>query len=999
MSNITVYITANNKSITYGDSLPQFDYQITFEDGNDHSNDIIIGNNPISIELLSNNQTNYDPTRTYQIILDPTKFTADNSVNTYIFDNLVSFTNGTLTVNKKELVVSVNNIRKNYDGNYLTQSDCSVGITGYVYNDTINSLIGSLTYSGSAFTNKDAIRNGSYTISVSGYSSDNYFFTYNDGTLIIDPISLKFMVDSVEKTYDNIPFTSSSCSVDLSNPVSPTNYVNGESSANLNGTIIYDGTCINAVLAKTDNGDQSDYYTITASGLTNNNYNIEFISGKLFIYRKPLTITAHSITKMYNGQTLSSSSFTVIYNDFISGENESSLSGSLSFNSECLNAVNYNPSGYPITPSGFTSNNYKITYVSGTLTINKVTLTLFTKDRNSMNQTPQYVYGTTWDTLDYSPYYTIGGYVNNEDYNSANITGKPTFWIQNLNVGDKLNAGYYNTTLFDIGSLSSQNYSFQINNSGVDYYPQIAITKATLTLSPKQPTSSYTYGDSINYTDLYSISGYVLNDNFNNTSLINQSPIIMFGENRYISGSRMNAGTYDISLNSDISGLNDNNYNFSISNPSTLPTVIINKKQASIAYNPAPITAVYGDSNITATIFNRAIFYTLSYNDDRYSSINPNITESNISNYISYNYTDSNGQQQNIISTTPAGTYTISINKSNYNSNALNYVFSSYGSYTLTIGKKPVYVRPYVGNDNPRTTINFGETMTSAQIKTLWEVYGFINGHTQASEIDSTTNPDVVLRRYLNNTYQDFYYTGQVVPVNDTNNNHYGLYINPGGLTTKSTSNYYLHSSNNSTLRPFIVNRITFDSVGLQFNSWISFLPEIPYGVGLSQFQLNIHSPKEPHLNQNVGTVTFVGQEINTGVIDNVNFALNGHPNIGIYRLTAVLTIDNTNYVYDTRNVTNNSYTLEILKNVPIISHWNPAPILKGSSLTSTELSAYTNVSNDANAIIYCKNDGTTINIGDIVNDDVEIIEKVNDYTNTNFYPYYTFRKQKITTL
>jgi hypothetical protein len=993
---IIVNIIANNKTITYGDNLPTLDYQISFVDGNDPSgdyiSDIIIGNNPLYVENLQNGQANYDPTQTYSIIVDTTKFTVDpNSSNNFTFN----FTNGTLTVNKKNLTVTVNNIRKNYDGQFITSSDCSVSITGFVFSDNQSSLNGTLVYSGNAFTNKDATRTGNYEINASGFLSDKYTFSYVFGQLIIDPISLKLQVNNVEKTYDGIPFSSTSCSVDTINPINSTNYVSGESFSDLTGTIIYDGTSINAILAKTDFGDTSLYYTITASGISSNNYNVELISGKLFIYRKDLTITAQSKNVVYSGTTLSPSDFLVSFSGFISGENQSNLNGSLAFNSECLNAKDYNINGYDITPSGYTSNNYKITYVSGTLTISKKNLAYITRDRNNFpNGNPSYTYGVTWDSLDYTPYYTIEGFVNGEDVTTANITGKPTFWLEGLNTNDKITVKNYNTRLISIGTLSANNYTFSIDNSRIDYYPYIIINKATLTLSPKQPTSNYTYGDSINYTDLYEINGYVLNDTINQTSLVTQNPIVMFGNNQYIRGSKMNAGTYDISLGTNTSNLSDNNYNFQIFNPSTLPQVTINKASASIAFLQN-LTATYGDSNIVKTLFNLSVIYGLKYNDNKYSSINPIITDQNISSYIRFYY-NSNGQENNISSTTSAGTYSNSNSKSialditNYNNSALNYTFSAFSGYTLIINKKPVYVRP----KNITTTIPFGTTKTAEEIKLLWEVTGFINGETQESEINNSTVPQVVLRKYP--VYQDFYYTGQIVEYNSQN---YGLYVNKGSLSANTTSNYYVADSDNSTLGLFVVTKITFDSVNLKFDTWKSFLPHIPYGVGLTPFQLNIESPKEPYLNKKVGTVTFVGQEINTGTIDNTRFALNGTPDIGVYRLTALLTIDNPNYVLDTRTVTNNSYTLEILKNIPLITHWNPAPIPKNSLLTSVELSAQTNVSNSPNAIIYCKNDGTPINIGDVVTEDMEIIEKVDDYTNTNFYPNYTFRKQKITTL
>jgi serine/threonine protein kinase len=59
--------------------------------------------------------------------------------------------------------------------------------------------------------------------------------------------------------------------------------------------------------------------------------------------------------------------FTATYSGFVNGENEAALSGMLRFTTE---ATADSPAGsYPVTPSGLASSNYKIEFVSGTLTI------------------------------------------------------------------------------------------------------------------------------------------------------------------------------------------------------------------------------------------------------------------------------------------------------------------------------------------------------------------------------------------------------------------------------------------------------------------------------------------------------------------------------------------------------------------------------------------------------------------------------------------------------
>jgi sugar lactone lactonase YvrE len=87
----------------------------------------------------------------------------------------------------------------------------------------------------------------------------------------------------------------------------------------------------------------------------------------------PLTITALDQTKTYDGTAFPTASYAVNYNGFVNGDTFAALSGTLSYGGNAVGATN--AGSYAITPGGLTSSNYAITFTSGTLTINKVTLT------------------------------------------------------------------------------------------------------------------------------------------------------------------------------------------------------------------------------------------------------------------------------------------------------------------------------------------------------------------------------------------------------------------------------------------------------------------------------------------------------------------------------------------------------------------------------------------------------------------------------------------------
>ena len=113
-------------------------------------------------------------------------------------------------------------------------------------------------------------------------------------------------------------------------------------------------------------------YTITPSGLTSSNYNITFTAGTLTVNKATLTITADNKSVTYGE---AAPEYTVSYSGFVNSETASVLGGFL--NIACTYAQNDNVGTYDITPSGFSAQNYAITYHKGTLTVSLASLTLY----------------------------------------------------------------------------------------------------------------------------------------------------------------------------------------------------------------------------------------------------------------------------------------------------------------------------------------------------------------------------------------------------------------------------------------------------------------------------------------------------------------------------------------------------------------------------------------------------------------------------------------------
>ena len=120
---------------------------------------------------------------------------------------------------------------------------------------------------------------GSYTLIASGLTSDNYDITATPGTLTVAKAALTVSANDAGKTYDGLAYSGG-------NGVTYSGFVNGETAAVLGGTLAYGGTAQGAVNAGS--------YTLTASGLTSNNYDITATPGTLTINKAALTVSANS---------------------------------------------------------------------------------------------------------------------------------------------------------------------------------------------------------------------------------------------------------------------------------------------------------------------------------------------------------------------------------------------------------------------------------------------------------------------------------------------------------------------------------------------------------------------------------------------------------------------------------------------------------------------------------------------------------------------------------
>jgi hypothetical protein len=279
----------------------------------------------------------------------------------------ISFVDGAFSVSKAPLTVTAVNDAKVYDGLAYSGGN-GVNYAGFVNDETSAVLGGALVYGG---TSQGAVNAGNYVITPSGLTSGNYDISYVNGSLSVSKAALTVTAVNDAKVYDGLAYSGG-------NGVSYAGFVNDETSAVLGGALVYGGTSQGAV--------NVGNYVITPSGLTSGNYDISYVNGSLSVSKAALTVTAVNDAKVYDGLAYSGGNG-VNYAGFVNDETSAVLGGTLAYGGTSQEAVDRGR--YTIVPSGFTSNNYSITYQNGILMIGEnpnietITASLLSEQKSS----------------------------------------------------------------------------------------------------------------------------------------------------------------------------------------------------------------------------------------------------------------------------------------------------------------------------------------------------------------------------------------------------------------------------------------------------------------------------------------------------------------------------------------------------------------------------------------------------------------------------------------
>ena len=205
-------------------------------------------------------------------------------------------------------------------------------------------------------------------------------------------------------------------------------------------------------------------------------YNAAQTTATVSVAKKGLTITANAVTKTYGDTNPAKTSSDITTSAFAYSEGLANLGGTLAFTYSCTQYSNAG-GAYTITPSGYTSNNYTITFATGVVTVNKAAATI------SFGST-----SLTYNGAAQSPTYAITG------VQSESITSGVTIVYRNNDTSTNdieeptnaaSSAGATVTTFRKTITVDNTNYSGTSNTN-------FTIARAANTISSFSPTLSGT---------------------------------------------------------------------------------------------------------------------------------------------------------------------------------------------------------------------------------------------------------------------------------------------------------------------------------------------------------------------------------------------------------------------------------------------------------------------------------------------------------------------------
>ena len=454
----------------------------------------------------------------------------------------------------------------------------------------------SLTYKApgadpTAATTVSEVKNaGTYTAKAT-ITNDNYVIAAgNQATFTVEKKALTVTADNKTVTYgEPAPAYAFSCD----------GLVSTDSPASL-GTPEF-----NCAYTSTSTVEGSPY-EIKVSGLTNSNYNINYVSGKLTVNKRELTLNWGTTSFVYDGEAQTPNP---TVNNAVTGDD---LGLTVTITGENITgspASAINVGTYTATAAITNNNNYVIAADNQTATFNITARELTVKANDNT---------ITYGSAPATNGYVISGFTNGETYTStevANIGGKVELTTTYTQYG---NTGEYDIKI-DISGLSSPNYSFKAENG------KLTVNKKELTVTAND--HQITYGEEPSANG-YKISGFVGIDNESViTGLENITYIIDYNQWQDIG---------KFSITPKVDGLSATNYSFK-ANSGGILTVLALEIQLS-----GTIKRNYASGGIP---YNKDLFSEATFT----APSNPAIDLSKLPNPNIYTYISGAGEAKNFV--------------------------------------------------------------------------------------------------------------------------------------------------------------------------------------------------------------------------------------------------------------------------------------------------------------------------------------------------------------
>jgi len=319
---------------------------------------------------------------------NPYSIIASGAVDT---DYIINYLNGTLAVTPAALTITANNQIKVYGAAVPT---LTASYSGFVNGDTSENLSTQPTLTTTA-TAGSHVSGSPYSITASAAADNDYTISYVTGTLTVTLATLWITANNQTEIYGAaLPTLTASY----------TGLVNGDIPASLSTQPTFTTT---ATAASHVSGNP---YSIIASGAIDTDYMINYLNGTLTVAPAALTITANNQTKIY---AASLPTLTASYTGFLNGDTSENLSTLPTITTTATAGSHVSGNPFAITASGAAAGDYAINYVSGSLTVTSVPLTI-----TANNQTKTYGAPLPVLTASYS------GFVNGDT--AANMSAQPT---------------------------------------------------------------------------------------------------------------------------------------------------------------------------------------------------------------------------------------------------------------------------------------------------------------------------------------------------------------------------------------------------------------------------------------------------------------------------------------------------------------------------------------------------------------------------------------------